>query len=353
MRRRLAAPALFAALAGCGTPSTDRTDVRPIASLCAPVARIVSTSRVDVATQLKGWPVVRATGNSQSVLALRRGGDAVEIERFVSGPDGTVHIEGTLRPIPLFDPQGLDRTDCDPPTGVYLSSGETYYTRDPAVSWSRIPNWFHPGRIQVEGDFLCLEDQVHTPLPPPCGDSYGVVKVLERRDGAWTPAHTIRREVDHWPAFKVSGDRFFLLTQSERGLELWSGSMGEGFSGDLLACSRMPMAGLTALADKPVVCWSTGGDSWIDWDGERISVPGIELTGECSAARSASRSIALFQTRGGPPLLVQRDGSAVGICRYPDVRDGLPLAAVEEGRFVAWWLGTEAVRDVLEIGDGK
>lgn len=344
----------FAVLAlsfvGCGTPVEDRTEPESMRSTTPLVVELLHSQALDVPEQIS-WDIERVDGDAAHLDWFRRSWEVIQIGRIDVVEDGRPSLHGGLQRIGISEDETLDCWRRDKLTGILSRRNPQDSPRDPQVEWTQGPAFLTP--MQVRGDFLCIEDRVSVPFPPPCGDSYGVIRICGREDNSWVLFSTIRRKVESRPRFEVANDDWFLLTRGEGGLEVWRGERTSGFSGSRLARpGTFSESGLCLSNGRPVVAWvDSEGHSFLDWNGERFALPGIQLDGQASCCDLGDAEVGFFQTKSGSPLIVRVGrGGDIACCAYPVQRDGKPVALKSGEDVIVWWIGRQqVVRDCIRV----
>lgn len=345
---------LFAALAmsfpGCGTPVEDRSEPGSMRSATPLVVELLQSRTLEVPEQIS-WDIERVNSDRNHLDWFRRSWDVIQIGRIDVLEDGTLSPHGGLQRIGISEDETLDRWSRDTLTGILSRRNPQDSPRDPQVEWTQGPAFLTP--MQVRGDFLCIEDRVSVPFPPPCGDSFGVIRICGREDNSWVPLSTIRRKVESRPKFEVANDGWFLLTRGEGGLEIWRGEPARGFAGSRLAKpGTFRDSGLCLSNGRPVVAWGDWeGCSFLDWNGERFALPGVQLDGQASCCDLGDAEVGFFQTKSGSPLIVRVGrGGDIACCAYPVQRDGKPVALKSGEDVIVWWIGRQqVVRDRIRV----
>ncbi|MCC6739600.1 MAG: hypothetical protein IT452_11200 [Planctomycetia bacterium] len=344
------AAAVLMAILGCGTPVEDRSEPGSVRALTPLTVELVESQSLEVPGQLS-WDIERVEGAPGYLDWFRRNGEAIQIARVDVQADGSLALRGSLQRIGVSEDETLDRWGREALTGIMSRRNPQNSPRDPQVIWTEGPAFLTP--MQVRGDFLCIEDRVSVPFPPPCGDSYGVIRICGRRGDSWVLLSTIRRKVEAWPSFEATDDRWCLLTRGEGGLEAWVGERGGGYTGSRLAKpGTFKDAGLCLSLGRPVVAWADAeGRSFLDWDGERFSLPGIQLDGRASCCDLGDVGIGFLQTKAGLPVVVRvGTGREFACSAYPVQRDGRPIAARVGDDVVVWWVDRQQiVRDHIRV----
>ncbi|MCE9581266.1 MAG: hypothetical protein K8T20_01990 [Planctomycetes bacterium] len=329
---------LALSILGCGTPVEDRINPDFLLSTAPLALEVVQSQAVELPGQID-WDIERFECEKDHLAWFRRGGGIIQIGRIDAREDGSFDLRGGFQSVKVDDDETLDRWRRGPMSGILSRRNPQDSPKDPQVEWSEGPVFVAP--MQVRGDFLCVEDRVESPFPPPCGDAFGIVRIYERHGSEWVLLSTIRRAVQSRPKFEVAGASWFLLSNGKGGLEIWSGVSGSGFAGSRLARSgTLWESGLSISNGRPVVAWLDGENrSFVDWNGERLALPGVRLDGQSSCCDVGDSELGFFQTKSGIPVVLQvGKGHRIACCQYPVQRDGKPFAVQDGNEVIVWWL---------------
>lgn len=348
MRCMKCACLLTATIAGCGTPSVDRTTPELLLEVTPMETELLGSTTLQAPGMASG-SLERLEGDSRHLTWVRRW-DYCVVGRVTAEDDGSLRLEGDPERIEFDWLATLESLTPGQMTGVFAKSNPAHAPKSQGVSWREGPEFF--ARMQVRGPYLCVEGRMQIYAPPPFGTSVDIVRIYERQEDGWKSIKTIHREPSSQPIFGATAEGCCVLTTSEDGLEIWKWDPDQGLVGERLANpGSFRECGLATAAHDILVCWNDGTDSFIDWGGLRVVVRGLRLTGESTVCSRENDSLAVFACDGGRALVLRKQGQRLlSMCWYPVAdRHGTPHAVADGEDIVVWWQGATVIRDSVRL----